>query len=49
MAFVFNGLAFLASVFEILAGRATLLVILVAVAAGFFTAAIAAILARRGR
>ena len=49
MALVFNGLAFLASVFEILAGRATLLVYLVALAAGFFTVAIAAILARRGR
>lgn len=49
MALVFNGLAFLASVFEIVAGRATLLVYLVALAAGFFTVAIAAILARRGR
>jgi len=49
MALVFNGLAFLASVFEILAGRATLLVYLVALAAGFFTVAIAAILVRRGR
>jgi len=49
MALVFNGLAFLASVLEILAGRATLLVILVALAAGFFTVAFAAILVRRGR
>ena len=49
MALVFNGLAFLASISEILAGRATLLVYLVALAAGFFTIAIAAILARRGR
>jgi hypothetical protein len=49
MALVFNGLAFLASVFEILAGRGTLLVYLVALAAGFFTVAIAAILVRRGR
>jgi len=49
MALVFNGLAFLASVFEILAGRTTLLVYLVALAAGFFTVAIAAILLRRGR
>lgn len=49
MALVFNGLAFLASVFEILGGRATLLVYLVALAAGFFTVAIAAILVRRGR
>ena len=49
MALVFNGLAFLASVFEILADRPTLLVYLVALAAGFFTVTIAAILARRGR
>jgi hypothetical protein len=49
MALVFNGLAFLASVFEMLAGRTTLLVMLVALAAGFFTVAIAAILVRRGR
>jgi hypothetical protein len=49
MALVFNGLAFLASAFEILAGRTTLLVVLVALAAGFFTIAIAAILVRRGR
>ena len=49
MAIVFNGLAFLASAFEILAGRTTLLVVLVAPAAGFFTIAIAAIIARRGR
>lgn len=49
MALVFNGLAFLASVLEIAAGRTTLLVMLVAPAAGFFTIAIAAILVRRGR
>jgi hypothetical protein len=49
MALVFNGLAFLASVLELVAGRATLLVYLVALAAGFFTVAIAAILVRRGR
>jgi hypothetical protein len=49
MALVFNGLAFVASAFELLAGRATLLVYLVALAAGFFTVTIAAILVRRGR
>jgi hypothetical protein len=49
MALVFNGLGFLASVFEILAGRPTLLAILVTGAAGFFTVAIAVILLRRGR
>jgi hypothetical protein len=49
MALVFNGLAFLASAFELLAGRGTLLVYLVALAAGFFTVALAAILVRRGR
>ena len=49
MALVFNGLAFIASLFEILAGRTTLLAILVALAAGFFTATIALILVRRGR
>jgi hypothetical protein len=49
MALVFNGLAFVASVLEIAAGRTTLLVILVALAAGFFTVAIAVILVRRGR
>jgi hypothetical protein len=50
MALVFNGLAFVAAVFEILApGRATFLAILVALAAGFFTVAIAATLYRRGR
>jgi hypothetical protein len=49
MALVFNGLAFLASVFEILAGRTTLLVALVALAAGFFTIAISVAIARRGR
>ena len=49
MALVFNGLAFIASVFELLAGRGTLLVYLVALAAGFFTIAIGAILIRRGR
>src|SRR5205085_3389675 len=49
MALVFNGLAFLASLFEILAGRATLLAYLVALAAGLFSVAIAAILVRRGR
>jgi len=49
MALVFNGLAFLASAFEILAGRATLLAVVVALAAGFFTLAIAVILVRRGR
>jgi hypothetical protein len=49
MALVFNGLAFIASALEILAGRVTLLAILVALAAGFFTITIAAILVRRGR
>jgi hypothetical protein len=49
MALVFNGLAFLASAFEMAAGRTTLLAILVALAGGFFTVAIAAILVRRGR
>jgi hypothetical protein len=48
-ALVFNGLAFLASAFEMVAGRTTLLVILVAVAAGFFTITIAAIFIRRAR
>jgi hypothetical protein len=48
-ALVFNGLAFLASAFEMLAGRTTLLVILVALAAGFFTIALTVILIRRGR
>ena len=49
MALVFNGLAFLAAVFEIIAGRTTLLALLVALAAGFFTLAITLIVARRGR
>lgn len=49
MALVFNGFAFLASVLELLAGRATLLVYLVALAAGCFTLALALILVRRGR
>jgi hypothetical protein len=49
MALVFNGLAFVASLFEMVADRGTLLVYLVALAAGFFTVAIAAILVRRGR
>jgi hypothetical protein len=49
MAVVFNGLAFVASVFEMIAGRTTLLAVLVALAAGFFTLAIAAVLIRRGR
>ena len=49
MALVFNGLAFLAALFEIVAGRATLLAYLVALAAGFFSLAIALILVRRGR
>jgi hypothetical protein len=49
MALVFNGLAFIASLFEIAAGRTTLLAVLVALAAGFFTLAIAVILVRRGR
>ena len=49
MALVFNGLAFLASAFELLAGRGTLLVYLVALAAGSFTVALAVILRRRGR
>lgn len=49
MALVFNGLAFLASIFELLAGRGTLLVNLVVLAAGFFTVAIALIFVRRGR
>jgi hypothetical protein len=48
-ALVFNGLAFAAALFEIAAGRTTLLASLVALAAGFFTLAIAAILIRRGR
>lgn len=48
MALVFNGLAFLAAVFEIIAGRTTLLAVLVALAAGFFTFAITLIIARRG-
>ena len=49
MALVFNGLAFLASAFELLAGRGTLLVYLVALAAGSFTVALAVILRRPGR
>ena len=48
MALVFNGLAFLAAIFEIIAGRTTLLAMLVALAAGFFTLAIIAIIVRRG-
>ena len=48
MALVFNGLAFVAAVFEIIAGRTTLLAVLVALAAGFFTFAIALIIVRRG-
>jgi hypothetical protein len=48
-ALVFNGLAFLASAFEMLAGRTTLLVILVGLAAGFFTIALTVIQIRRGR
>ena len=49
MALAFNGLAFVASVFEVLANRGTILVYLVALAAGFFAVAIATILVRRGR
>jgi hypothetical protein len=49
MAVVFNALALLASIFELLAGRGTLLVYLVALAAGFFTVGIATIIVRRGR
>jgi hypothetical protein len=49
MALAFNGLAAVAALSEILFGRVTLLAILVALAAGFFTVAIAAILVRRGR
>ena len=49
MALVFNGLAAIAAVSEIIAGRATLLAVVVALAAGFFTVAIAAILVRSGR
>jgi hypothetical protein len=49
MALVFNGLAFIAAALEIAAGRTTLLALLVALAAGFFTAAIAVIIVRRGR
>lgn len=48
MALVFNGLAFVAAIFEIIAGRTTLLAVLVALAAGFFTFAIALIIVRRG-
>jgi hypothetical protein len=49
-ALVFNGLAFVAAVFEILVpGRVTVLAVVVALAAGFFTVAIGAILVRRGR
>jgi hypothetical protein len=49
MALVFNALAFVVSLLEIVAGHITLLAVLVALAAGFFTISIAAILARRGR
>jgi hypothetical protein len=49
MALVFNALAALAALSEIVSGRVTLLTVLVALAAGFFTLAIAAILLRSGR
>ncbi|HEV8468242.1 MAG TPA: hypothetical protein VGR46_01435 [Candidatus Limnocylindria bacterium] len=49
MALVFNGLAFVAAILEIAAGRTTLLAVLVALAAGLFTFAIIVIIARRGR
>jgi hypothetical protein len=49
MALVFNGLAAVAALSEIASGRATLLAVLVALAAGFFTLAIGAILLRSGR
>ncbi|HEY7623791.1 MAG TPA: hypothetical protein VIA63_02075 [Candidatus Limnocylindria bacterium] len=49
MALVFNALAFVAAALELAAGRTTLLAVLVALAAGLFTVAIAAILVRRGR
>ncbi len=49
MALVFNGLAAVAALSEIAAGRATVLALLVALAAGFFAVAIAAILVRSGR
>lgn len=49
MALVFNALAFLAALLEVLAGRATLLALLVTAAAGFFTLAIGVALIRRGR
>ena len=48
-ALVFNALAFLASMSEILAGRTTLLAALVALAAGAFTLAFVLVLVRRGR
>ena len=49
MALVFNGLAFVAAIVEIAAAGPTVLAVLVALAAGFFTFAIVAIIARRGR
>jgi len=49
MALVFNALAFIAALLELLAGRTTLLAVLVTAAAGFFTIAIAVALVRRGR
>jgi len=49
MALVFNALAFLAAFLEIAQGRATLLALLVTLAAGSFTLAIAVILVRRAR
>ena len=49
MALVFNALAFLAAFLEIVQGRATLLALLVTLAAGSFTLAIAVILVRRAR
>lgn len=49
MALAFNGLGAAAALAEILFGRVTLLAVVVALAAGFFTVAIGAILARRGR
>jgi hypothetical protein len=48
MALVFNALAFVAAVLEILAGRSTVLAVLVAAAAGAFTVAIGVVLVRRG-
>lgn len=49
MGFVFNGLAFIGSLTELITGGLTIGIALIAPASGAFTAAIGAALARRGR